>query len=91
MSDRDIPQRELRNHLGAVLREVEAGSSLRVTVRGRPVAQLIPVSSRPRSLGRSELARILEEASLDREFAADVDAAMGSSTDRLAGVEVRRV
>lgn len=83
MSDRDIPQRELRNDVAAILREVEAGASLRVTVRGRPVAELVPVSSRRHSLRRSELARILEDAPLDHAFAADVDAAMGSTIDEL--------
>jgi prevent-host-death family protein len=83
MSDRDIPQRELRNDVAAVLREVEAGASLRVTVRGRPVAELVPVSSRRRALRRSELARILDEAPLDDAFAADVDAAVGSTIDEL--------
>lgn len=83
MSDRDIPQRELRNDVSAVLREVEAGASLRVTVRGRPVAELVPVSSRRRSLRRADLARILDDAPLDPAFAADVDAAMGSTIDEL--------
>lgn len=41
---REIPQRELLNNLSAVLREVEAGRAMRVTVRGRPVAELVPVS-----------------------------------------------
>lgn len=39
-----IPQKELRNQVGAVLRRVEAGESLTVTVAGRPVAQLSPTS-----------------------------------------------
>ncbi|MGZ5213636.1 MAG: type II toxin-antitoxin system Phd/YefM family antitoxin, partial [Actinomycetota bacterium] len=45
--DRTIPQRELRNHIGKVLREVEEESrTIRVTVDGRPVADLVPVSHR---------------------------------------------
>jgi prevent-host-death family protein len=40
-----IPQKELRYQVGEVLRRVEAGESLLVTVAGRPVAQL---SSAPR-------------------------------------------
>lgn len=83
MSDRDIPQRELRNDVAAVLREVEAGASLRVTVRGRPVAELVPISTKRRSLQRSELTRILAQAPLDPGFAADVDAATGSTIDEL--------
>ena|SRR2546421_8613059 len=35
----DIPARELRNDVRAVLRRVEAGERLRVTSSGRPVAE----------------------------------------------------
>jgi prevent-host-death family protein len=38
-----IPQKELRNHVGEVLRRAEAGEELTITVSGRPVAQLGPV------------------------------------------------
>lgn len=38
-----IAQKELRNQVGEVLRRVEAGESLIVTVSGRPVAELSPV------------------------------------------------
>ena len=41
-----IPQKELRNQVGAVLRRVEAGESLTVTVAGRPVAELHPTGQR---------------------------------------------
>lgn len=41
-----IPQKELRNHVGEVLRRVEAGESLTVTVAGRPVAELRPTERR---------------------------------------------
>src|SRR5439155_11065784 len=41
--DREIAQRELRNNVGRVLREVSAGARLRITVRGRPVADLLPI------------------------------------------------
>lgn len=44
---REIPQRELRNDIGRVLREVAAGETIRVTVRGKPVADLVPVTDRP--------------------------------------------
>ena len=46
----DIPARELRNDVSAVLRRVEAGERLRVTVSGRPVAELVPLPKRPRSI-----------------------------------------
>ncbi len=38
-----IPQRELRNNAGDVLRRAEAGEVFTVTVDGRPVAQLAPL------------------------------------------------
>jgi prevent-host-death family protein len=42
----DVSVRELRNHTAEVLRRVEAGERLRVTVDRRPVAQLTPLASR---------------------------------------------
>ena len=41
-----IPQKQLRNDVGAVLRRVEAGEALTVTVAGRPVAELRPACRR---------------------------------------------
>ena len=46
----DLRARELRNDLGRVLRRVQAGERMRVTLRGRPVADLVPVSSRPTTM-----------------------------------------
>jgi prevent-host-death family protein len=46
----DIPARELRNNVSGVLRRVESGERLRVTVSGRPVAELVPLPRRPRSI-----------------------------------------
>ncbi|MBA2313365.1 MAG: type II toxin-antitoxin system prevent-host-death family antitoxin [Actinobacteria bacterium] len=46
----DVPARDLRNDVSGVLRRVEAGERLRVTVSGRPVAELVPLASRPRSI-----------------------------------------
>ena len=37
-----IPQKELRNNVGEVLRRAEAGEQLTITVAGRPVAELGP-------------------------------------------------
>lgn len=39
-----IPQKQLRNDVAAVLRRAEAGERLTITVSGRPVAELGPVS-----------------------------------------------
>lgn len=41
-----VPQKELRNNIGAVLRRAEAGERIIVTVSGRPVAELGPTGRR---------------------------------------------
>ena len=41
-----IPQKELRNNVGEVLRRAEAGEQMTITVAGRPVAELGPAHTR---------------------------------------------
>lgn len=41
-----IPQKELRNNSGEILRRAEAGERFTITVAGRPVANLGPASRR---------------------------------------------
>ena len=82
-SKREIPQRELRNNIGAVLREVESGHPVTVTVRGRPVAELVPVSSKKEHLSPAEVERIVRDAPLDEGFAGDVEAVAGDTIDEL--------
>jgi prevent-host-death family protein len=41
-----IPQKELRNNVGEVLRRAEAGERFTITVSGRPVAELGPAAKR---------------------------------------------
>jgi len=69
---RTIPQRQLRNDISAILREVEGGATLRVTVGGRPVADLVPISSRRRFVAREVVERILRESPLDARFQREV-------------------
>lgn len=52
-----IAQKELRNDVSAVLRRVEAGETLAVTVAGRVVAELIPVRKK-RWVGGPELRQV---------------------------------
>lgn len=55
---KELPQRELRNNISAVLRAAEAGEQYVVTVDGRPVAQLGP--HRPRQwVGASDVRALL--------------------------------
>jgi prevent-host-death family protein len=39
-----IPQKELRNNIGEVLRRAEAGEEFTITVSGRPAAHLGPAA-----------------------------------------------
>lgn len=76
MADRTIPQRELRNNIAAVLRAAEAGETFTVTVRGRPVARVVPPGEpgRPRvDVDRQTIARILA-LPVDEALAAELDA-----------------
>jgi len=41
-----IPQKELRNNVGEVLRRAQAGEEITITVSGRPVAQLGPTRNK---------------------------------------------
>lgn len=41
-----IPQKELRNNVGEVLRRAQSGELITITVSGRPIAQLGPIRSR---------------------------------------------
>lgn len=40
-----IPQKQLRNNIGEVLRRAEAGEEFTITVAGRPAAHLGPASA----------------------------------------------
>ncbi len=53
--------RHVQNRLAAVLREVEGGEVIEVHRRGRPVARIVPVSTKAPSTDWSEVARRLAE------------------------------
>ncbi|HLX10467.1 MAG TPA: type II toxin-antitoxin system prevent-host-death family antitoxin [Thermoanaerobaculia bacterium] len=76
-----IPQRELRNQSGSVLREAQAGQLFTITVDGRPVALLGPVPRR-QWVGRAEYGPLLLGTGRDPGFFADL-AELGESIERL--------
>lgn len=76
MTGRSIPQRELRNNVGQILRQAEAGTEFTITVRGRPVARLGPTDQpRARSvdLDLAAVHALLAKTPIDDRFAADLD------------------
>jgi prevent-host-death family protein len=75
----EIPLRELRNSISRVLDDVSRGRSFRVTVRGRAVAEIVPVTTRRTWVPWSEVLEIMRVAPMDKRAAAkfmdDVDSA----------------
>lgn len=74
----DVPLRQLRNETAALLRRVEAGERLRVTVHGHPVAELGPIQSGatfvPRERLLAELGGLLGgDETLERDLRDVVD------------------
>jgi prevent-host-death family protein len=72
----DVGAYEAKTHLPRLLAEVEAGRTVTITKHGRPVARLVPATSRPAAddvagalraarrgvrLGRLDLRRLVEE------------------------------
>jgi prevent-host-death family protein len=77
----DVPARELRNDVSGVLRRVEAGEPLRVTVSGRPVAELHPLPRRPISISWEAFLEGAERWRADRELATDLADLIPETTD----------
>ena len=65
-----IPQKELRNKVGEVLRRAEAGEEITITVSGRPVAHLGPARTRQwvPSAQLSELWNAPADPTLERDL-----------------------
>jgi prevent-host-death family protein len=82
MADRTIPQRELRNNIGEILREAEAGTEFTITVRGRPVAKLGPADE-----GDRRRADVPADALRKRFLDSPVDAAFAGDIGRLRELE----
>lgn len=66
-----IPQRELRNHSGEILREAEKGERFLITVEGRPVALLSPYPKR-QWVSKAELVELLRTGKPDLRFFEDI-------------------
>lgn len=77
-----VPQKELRNHVGEVLRRAEAGEEITITVAGRPVAQLGPAGRR-RWVSGSAL-RAVWDTPVPVTLAADIERFPGSLDDPFA-------
>lgn len=67
-----IPQRELRNNVSDVLRRAERGEQFTITVDGRPVAALGPITGPRGPASPEQLERILADAPVDAAWHDDL-------------------
>jgi len=67
----EIPQKKLRNEIGEILRRAEAGEEFTITVSGRPVAKLGPLSS-DRTWVDSSVLKELAKLPVDENLAEDL-------------------
>jgi antitoxin (DNA-binding transcriptional repressor) of toxin-antitoxin stability system len=77
----------LRNDTAGLLRKVEAGETVVITVRGKPVADLVRHrSDSPRWFTRDEVIEIVESNSADPGLRADLERLAGETTDDLGPI-----
>jgi prevent-host-death family protein len=68
----EIPQKQLRNQVGEILRRAETGEVFTITVSGRPVAKLGPI--RPdRTWVDSSVLKELAKYPVDENLANDLE------------------
>jgi prevent-host-death family protein len=80
--DSSISVRDLRNTVSAVLRRVEGGERLTITVDRRPVAEIVPLHRR-RTVPAAEALAIVSRHAADRGLVRDVRGLLADTTDDL--------
>ena len=83
----EVASRELRNDTAGVLRRVEAGEVVTITVKGKPVARLTAAApDRRRWLSGIELSHRLKSAQADPGLRDDLAVLAGDTTDDLGPI-----
>jgi antitoxin (DNA-binding transcriptional repressor) of toxin-antitoxin stability system len=67
----EVSARDLRNHTREVLRRIERGESLQITLNRRPIAELRP-PARPFWIPGSKMAEVLRAAPADAGLLEDL-------------------
>lgn len=83
MSHMEVGVRELRNRTADVIAAVESGERVVLTVRGDPVADIVPHGRRARWLSGEAIRGELRERAADRELADDLADLAGQTLDEL--------
>jgi antitoxin (DNA-binding transcriptional repressor) of toxin-antitoxin stability system len=79
---RDVSIRDLRNSTAAVIKELEAGERLTLTVNRRPVADIVPhTEDRDPWVPAAELRRIVRDAPADPRLLDDLADIRGAELD----------
>ena len=78
-----IAVRDLKNRLSEVLRAVERGEHVTVTVDRRAVAELVPVSRKPRWIDGARFLAHFEGRWADPGLRAELDELVGDTIDEL--------
>lgn len=79
----DIGVRDLRNRTADVIAAVEAGERVTLTVRGTPVADIVPHGRRSPWLDGAWLEAELETGSADPALSAELETLAGQTLDEL--------
>jgi prevent-host-death family protein len=79
----DVGVRDLRNHTSRVIDAVKAGERVTLTVRGEPVADIVPHARRERWLSGLELRRQLADRAADPALAHELDELAGHTLAEL--------
>ena len=79
-----VASRELRNDTAGVLRRVQAGEEVTITVNGRAVAMITAVQPRRRRwVSRAEFVKRLQTSQADPGLRDDLAQLAGETTDEL--------
>lgn len=82
-----VASRDLRNDTAGVLRRVQAGEDITITVKGRPVAALSAIRpQRRRWLAKTEFLTRLRRAQADPGLRDDLALLAGDTTDDLGPI-----
>jgi len=79
----EIGVRDLRNRTGQVIDAVQAGERVTLTVRGEPVADIVPHGRRARWLSGAYLREQLGARAADPELTLELDEIAGQTLDQL--------
>ncbi|MGI8593355.1 MAG: type II toxin-antitoxin system Phd/YefM family antitoxin [Solirubrobacteraceae bacterium] len=79
----EIGVRDLRNRTGQVIDAVRAGERVTLTVRGEPVADIVPHGPRTRWLSGDRVRDQLAVRAADPALSRELDALAGQTLDEL--------